>query len=176
MSRLLRVEGRYCPDMGYKRKRDGVFRDPATGRMYEHRGYSRRIFWSRQMLDDLRRLFPTTINDELAEFLGVSVRTLTRKAREIGVVKDPEWLAKVWEERRKWAVMSARRKGFPGSFRKGEHANRETEFKPGHQLTEEQAAKRKASMREWNRMHPGSARARSLRAWETRRMNNGKSM
>lgn len=47
------------------------------------------------MLSDLKRHYPTTKNKELAELLGVSERTLVRKARELGIGKNPEWLASV---------------------------------------------------------------------------------
>jgi hypothetical protein len=84
----------------YKKKPEGVFYDPETRRLYEHRGYGRSIHWSQQMLDDLRRLYPTTLNDVLAGFLGVSPRTMIRKARSLGLQKDPTWLLSVWNERR----------------------------------------------------------------------------
>ena len=155
--------------MAYVKKKDGVFRDMATGRMYEHRGYARKIFWNRQMLDDLRRLFPTTLNEELAACLGVSPRTMIRKARELGLQKDPIWLAKVWEQRRQWAHMESRRKGYPGGFKPGVRNNPETEFKTGHTLTYEQQEKRREKMRRWYLEHPKKASEKARKAWETRR-------
>lgn len=155
--------------MAYKRKKDGVYLNPKDGKLYEHKGYATRIFWSRQMLDDLRRLFPVTPNEELAGYFGVSLRTLIRKAREINVAKDPEWLAKTWDRNRDWAHMAARRKGYPGAFEKGVRANPETEFKPGHQLTEEQRERKNKHTRDYWTLHRSEARAKSLKAWETRR-------
>ena len=160
----------------YKKKPEGVFYDPDTRRLYEHRGYGRSIHWSQQMLDDLRRLYPTTLNDELAGILGVSPRTMIRKARELHLEKDPQWLANVWEKRRRWAHMSSRSKGYPGGFRKGEHANPDKEFKPGIKRSPEQRAKQSAGMREWYRTHPKAASAKALKAWETRRANQNRSV
>lgn len=153
------------------RKKDGVFMDLRTGKMYEHRGYARRIFWNRQMLDDLKRMFPTTLNDELAGVLGVSLRTMIRKARELGLEKDPAWLSGIWEQRRKWAHMESRRKGYPGRFPKGSRANPDGEFKAGHKETQEQKEKRRKAMRLWYRTHPSKAREKARKAWETRRLN-----
>ena len=162
--------------MKYIRKTPGTYYDPATGSLYEIRNGARCVHWSQQMIDDLQRLFPTTLNDELAAFLGVSPRTMIRKARVLGLEKDPQWLADVWTQRRHWANMSSRRKGYPGSFRKGERANPAGEFKPGVPRTPEQRAKQSSAMREWYRTHPKAAREKALRAWETRRKNESNSI
>lgn len=138
----------------YQKKRDGIYFNEKMGRVVEHRGYSTRIFWNPEMLTYLRRHFPTTLNEELAGCLGVGVRTMIHKARELGLVKDPAWLKAQWDERRKLAHIASKRKGFPGRFVKGQHANPDGEFKPGHQLTEEQAAKKSESLRKWHRNHP----------------------
>lgn len=53
------------------------------------------IYWTGNMLSDLKRNYPTTKNKELSEILGVSVRTLIRKARELGLEKDKEWSREV---------------------------------------------------------------------------------
>lgn len=105
--------------MSYNRKPDGVFYSTNKGRLMEHRGYSTRIYWNGDMLSLLRREFPTTLNEELAGMLGVSLRTMIRKARELGLTKDPKWLADVWNERRFWANVAAKKKGYPGSFKPG---------------------------------------------------------
>ena len=155
--------------MKYKRKKDGIFLDQKTGRMMEHRGYVKRIYWNRDMLDRLRRDYPTTLNDELAGCLGVSPSTMHRKVRELGLKKDPDWLARVWEERRRWAQVEKRRLGHPGCFRKGERRSQATEFKAGHILTPEQLQKRSQSMRRWYLLNPEKAKAKALKAAATRR-------
>lgn len=68
--------------MSYTRKPDGVFYDAKQGRLMEHQGYAKRIYWSKDMIDLLMREYPTTFNEEMAGMLGVSHRTMIRKARE----------------------------------------------------------------------------------------------
>lgn len=102
---------------------------PKKGRLMEIDGRARRIYWSGDMLSLLRREFPTTINEELAGMLGVSLRTIIRKARELGLTKDPKWLADVWNERRFWANAVAKKKGYPGCFQPGNQIGKEHRFK-----------------------------------------------
>ena len=158
-------EGRSA--MKYQRMQDGIFYSAKHGRVMEHQGYSTRIHWSADMLCYLRRHFATTYNEELAGCLGVSMRTLVRKARELGLEKDAAWLRAVWAERRKYAQVAAKRKGYPGAFKVGTRANPDGEFKPGHQLTPEQKERRRASLKKWYREHPGYARKRAIRTWQT---------
>lgn len=134
------------------KKPDGIFLDQHTGRVYEHRGYSKRIYWSRQMLDDLRTMYPTTFNYELAHILGVSSRTMIRKARELGLEKDREWLTGVYRENVRVACCLNKVHGNKGQFKKGVRSSPDTEFKSGtHKpLTDEQEAKRRESLkRSW---------------------------
>lgn len=153
----------------YIRKKDGLFRDPKTGRTIEHQGLAVRIYWSEAMLSYLRRHFPTTLNEELAGCLGVSMRTLSRKAQQLGLRKDPDWLHRIWDERRIMAQVKAKRCGNPGHWKKGEHSNPEYEFKPGRKPTDEEKAKHAESMKRWYRRNPEKARAKALKAWATRR-------
>ena len=153
----------------YQRKPDGVFYDSDKGRLMEHRGYSKRIFWTKDMLDYLCRHFATTLNEELAGCIGVSPRTLIRKARELGLQKDPVWLTAVWNENREQAHIISKHKGFPGGFEKGRRTNPAGEFKKGHRLTPEQAERQREGMRRWYRLHPIEAKAKAAKAWETRR-------
>lgn len=115
-------------------KRNGLSRTgaryyPDRNRVEEAPNGSRRIAWSRQMVDDLRRMFSVTLNQDIADYLGVSLRTMIRKARELGLQKDKAWLTDVWEDRRRQAHMASRSKGYPGSIKPGEHRSPETEFK-----------------------------------------------
>lgn len=155
--------------MSYQSARQGVYYNPKVGRIVEHEHYATRIFWNTQMLDYLRQHYPTTLNDELADCLGVSPRTMIRKARELGLEKDPQWLAGVWEERRKMAHAVAKRKGYPGAFKKGEHAYPAGEFKPGRKPSAEETSKRSESMKRWYRYNRKAASDKALKAWETRR-------
>ena len=155
--------------MAYQPARQGVYYNPKVGRIVHHEHYATRIFWNTQMIDYLRRHFPTTLNEELAGCLGVSPRTMIRKARELGLEKDPEWLAAVWEERRKLAHVISKRKGYPGGFKKGERANPAGEFKAGEPRSEEMKRKQGEGMKRWYKRHPREASAKALKAWETRR-------
>ena len=154
---------------GRMRKADGLYRDIDTGRTWEHKHYATRIYWTGQMLSDLRRLYPTTKNEMVAEVCGVSVRTMIRKARELGLQKDEAWLHGVWDDHRKMAHMAGRAKGYPGCFKKGVRQSPATEFKKGHKESDESKAKRGAAVRRLNDAHRSELRERGLRAWETRK-------
>lgn len=69
------------------------------------------------------------LNNDLSEWLGVSVRTVVRKARELGLEKDAAWLKDIYDERRMMAHSASKAKGYPGAFQKGMHASPATEFK-----------------------------------------------
>jgi len=165
----------------YKKVPDGKRYHPSYGRIMEHQGYATRIFWNKDMLDYLRRHYATTLNEELAGCLGVSQRTMIRKARELGLEKDPAWLAAVWEERRQLAHIVSKRTGKPGSFKKGIRHNPDGEFKKGHVESDETKAKRIMSVKRWCRMNPAKLKERARKAWVTRRKrqeesnNNSKS-
>lgn len=160
----------------YQRKPEGTRYNPAYGRIMTHEGYATRIFWSKAMLDYLRRHFATTLNDELAGCLGVSRRTMIRKARELGLEKDHAWLAGVWEERRLMAQSATRRHGNSGQFKKGCRFNPEWEFGRRPPLTDEQRRKQSEGLKRWNLLHPEESRARARKAWETRRARKAQRM
>ena len=135
-----------------RKKPDGIFLDRRTGRVYEHRGYSKRIYWSRQMVDDLKAMYPNTFNYDLAHILGVSSRTMIRKARELGLEKDREWLTGVYRENVRVACCLNKVHGNKGQFKKGVRSSPDTEFKSGRRktLTDEQETKRRESLkRSW---------------------------
>ena len=106
-----------------------IYWNKNKGRTFIHDGYSTSIFWNTQMIADIKRYFPTTKNDELAGMLGISPRTLIRKARELGLEKDTEWLQGVWEEHRMIAHAISKKKGYPGCFQKGNMIGVEYRFK-----------------------------------------------
>lgn len=155
--------------MGYEKKEDGIFYHPHYGRVMEHHGYRTRIYWSESMLGYLRKNYARTLNRELCDHLCMSERTMIRKARELGLSKDPRWLAEVWEERRQLAHMIARAKGYPGRFMPGDERGKACQYKKGHRLTDDQKEKRAAAIHEWAKRHRKETRERMLKAWETRR-------
>ena len=85
------------PRKAYKEARKSTYGITVNdkGQYINYQGRKKSIHWTGNMLSDLKRHYPTTKNKELAELLGVSERTLVRKARELGIGKKPEWLASV---------------------------------------------------------------------------------
>ena len=82
-----------------RRKPDGL--TYIKGRVMVHEGYSHTIYWSDDTKKKFQRLFPYTKNEDLAIEFDCSVRTISRKARQMGLEKDPKWLHKVWDANRK---------------------------------------------------------------------------
>lgn len=162
--------------MPYEPVREGTFYSEKHGRIIVHHGYSTRIFWSKDMLDYLKQHYATTLNDELAGCLGVSPRTMIRKARELGLEKDKVWLRGVYEERRKMAQVECKRKGYPGGFKKGVRYNPDGEFKKGHVESDETKAKRIAAVKRWCRLNPEKVMKRALKIAESRRKNKNCNM
>lgn len=92
---------------------DGVRYSKAAQRIVEYRNGYQRKYWSPSMLSDLRRLYPVTKNEELASLFGISLRTLNRKAAELGLKKDAEWMRKVSSFNRFLAAVKRRADGYP---------------------------------------------------------------
>ena len=67
------------------------------------------------------------------------------------------------------AHIIAKKKGYPGGFKKGERANPAGEFKPGRKPSAEETAKRSESMKRWYQRNRKVASDKALKAWETRR-------
>lgn len=76
-----------------RRREDGIRLKDGRYVVYDMQATS--ILWTGNMLSDLKRNFATTKNKDLAEHLGVSMRTISRKAKELGLVKDKAWLIEV---------------------------------------------------------------------------------
>ena len=160
----------------YEPVKEGTYYSVKHGRIVVHHGCSVRIYWSKDMLDYLKQHYATTLNEELAGCLGVSVRTMKRKAKELGLEKDSGWLRGVYDERRRMAMSAWKRKGKPGAFKKGVRSSPATEFKKGHTESEETKAKRIASLKRWYRMNPEKVMQRALKRAETmRRKSKGES-
>lgn len=116
------------------------------------------FFWSPQMIDDLKRLFPCTANDDVAEYFNVSQSTIHRKARQLGLRKDPEYL----RERDKLAVRSMHFKNKihrnDGMIKPGEHRNPNGEFKKGMECEYRYRGGRKRGVRNKNRKNHDEGR------------------
>ena len=105
------------------------------------------IEWTPQKLKLLTDFFPIMFNDALAKWLGVSRRTLTRKARELGLKKRDDFYQlkrDVWVERQREALKKVE---CATRFKKGHHASPATEFKKGQKATPEMIAKRSEGLK-----------------------------
>lgn len=76
-----------------RKREDGV--QLQNGRYVVCNKQSTSILWTGNMLSDLKRHYATTKNKELADLLGVSIRTINRKAKELGLEKDKAWMIEV---------------------------------------------------------------------------------
>ena len=121
-----------------------------------HLGLKKRhygVVWTDKMLKLLRDYYPTMTNFSLSRLVGVSQRTMIRKARELGLEKAEDFMEINRKSISESISAGVRRYGpQPTHFRKGERANPEGEFKPGHKESPETKEKRRASLREtWRR-------------------------
>lgn len=103
------------------------------------------------MLSFLRAYYPTVFNDALAKWLGVSERSLQRKARELGLSKV-ENFNRVRSEDISLRISESLKKTYANNghrrvFKPGVRNNPEGEFKPGHRYDEETEERRKDKIR-----------------------------
>lgn len=73
-----------------------------------------KVVWTDNMLEALKNEFPSSFNRNLATKLGVSMRTLIRKARELNLKKEEFFL-----ESRRNEISEMARKAHPGQPTKG---------------------------------------------------------
>ena len=106
------------------------------------------IVWTDEQLKLLRTYFPTMFNRPLALWIGVSIRTMIRKARELGLEKTPGFLQERKRDIQRLASEAIRLSDNRSTrFKKGVHNNPAGEFKPGHVESPETKAKRSESLR-----------------------------
>ena len=158
--------------MKYKRKPEGRFYSPKHGRVMEYKDGKVCIYWSPQMLDYLRTHYSRTMNEELVGCLGVSQSTIIRKARELGLEKDTDWLLSMWHNRLRLATVVLKRKGNPGGIKKGEHRNPHGEYRKGYKPSEEVKAKMAEARKRWWRLHREEMRQKLTQSWERRKKSN----
>ena len=106
------------------------------------------IVWTPQQLKLLTTYFPTMFNKPLALWIGVSYRTMLRKARELGLEKKPGFLEERRRDISRLAGEAIRNSGNTSTrFKKGVRNNPAGEFKPGHKDSPETKAKQAESLR-----------------------------
>lgn len=81
------------------------------------------------MIEKLRRIFPTTKNEDCAIEFGVSPRTVIRKARELGLTKNEEWRIAFARENCQIMKIYNKCRGNSGMIKPGERKSPATEFK-----------------------------------------------
>ena len=92
-----------CKECHKARKRklnklnDGIV--PMGNRLIIRKDGISRIYWSGNMISELKRHFPTTKNTELADYFGVSPRTINRKAAELGLIKSKQYISEISTEK-----------------------------------------------------------------------------
>lgn len=87
--------------------------------------------WSPKELELLDELFSSTTNRELSKLFEVGVRTVIRKARELGLEKHEKF--RILIDFSKYGTIGANHpKAISTRFKKGEHISPETEFKKGN--------------------------------------------
>lgn len=125
----------------------------------------RKIEWTPEMDDKLRREFPHRITIDICKDLGISLRSAIRRARVLGIEKEEGFL-----EANRQEITNRATKGLKttdkhgGRFVKGQHAYPEGEFKKGH--TESEEAKKR-------RIEKGSATRRQTIYQERLRLKYG---
>ncbi len=107
----------------------------------------KKIKWTKKKDDKLRELFSYEFNDDVAKALKVSPRSVTRRARELGLEKAPDFReVKADELSRRLKKGIKNGKPSPTKFKKGKELTGQP-FKKGHRLTAEQERKRSDSMK-----------------------------
>lgn len=93
------------------------------------------IEWTPEMLETLRREFPTALNQDLGRKLGISQTTLHRKARELKLTKAPDHrernLKAIGARISRGQKASPKAAANPGRFQKSQRANPAGEFQAG---------------------------------------------
>ena len=101
-------------------RKGSTYYHPGANRLVTYIGKGRpRIYWSGDMLSLLRREYPTTHNRDIAGMLRISTMSVVRKANDLGLKKDAEWMLKIRRERAFWARVANKKKGYPGGFKVG---------------------------------------------------------
>lgn len=116
----------YVKRSGLERKVKVYLND--RGQKITHTNGALGIYWSKQMDDDLRRMFPVMSNVDIGEHLGVSQKTVYRRARVLGLQKSPEYLRARSQKGARATKLHNITHGNRGWIKPGEHRSVATEF------------------------------------------------
>lgn len=103
---------------------------------------NKQIEWTPQKLKLLTDFYPIMFNEALAKWLGISIRTLSRKAKELGLKKRDDFRElkkEAWRQRQSEALKKVE---CATRFKKGQHPSPATEFKKGQKQSPAILAKR----------------------------------
>lgn len=149
-----------------------IFYSEEHGRTMVRKGASLGYYWSPAMITYLRRNYATTKNEDLCEWLGMGEQAVRKKAKELGLTKDKEWLADIHRQAIRYAQSRNKKLGYPGRNKKGVPVNPDKCFRRGGpNLSPEARARSIAGTHRYFMNHPEAARQRALKAWETKRKN-----
>ena len=90
------------------------------------------IEWTDEMIEIITSKFATSFNRDLADELGVGVRTVIRKARELGLEKEAGFLEKNRREISQMAKEARRPNPTKGQKGWSVPGSEKYRFKPGH--------------------------------------------
>ena len=122
------------------------------------------IVWTPQMLKLLTDFFPIMFNKPLAKWLGVSQRTMSRKAAELGLKKVDDFFERKSRDIKRLQSEAIKKSNNGGRIQKGEHRSPATEFKKGNKATPEATAKKSVTMKHVWKMRKAHALEEKLKA------------
>ena len=103
----------------HRKKPDGLVIDLRFGRPSDKTGKAISIHWDGNMLSIIKKHYPTSTTMEVAEMLGVSVSSVYRKVRELGLKKDREYMRSMMKEKQFFATLASAKSESHSRFKKG---------------------------------------------------------
>lgn len=103
----------------HRRKPDGLVFDSRFKRASDKNGKAISIHWDGNMLSIIRKYYPISNTSEVAEMLGVSVASVQRKVRKLGLKKDREYMRSMIKEKQFFATLASLKSPNRNKFEKG---------------------------------------------------------
>lgn len=103
----------------HRRKPDGLVIDSRFKRPSDKNGKAISIHWDGNMLSIIRKYYPISNTAEVAEMLGVSVASVQRKVRKLGLKKDREYMRSMIKEKQFFATLASLKSPNRSKFEKG---------------------------------------------------------
>lgn len=106
-------------DRQHRRKPDGLVFDSRFKRASDKNGKAISIHWDGNMLSIIRKYYPISNTAEVAEMLGVSVASVQRKVRKLGLKKDREYMRSMMKQKQFYATLASSKSPIHSRFEKG---------------------------------------------------------